>query len=118
MLGLCNPLSRIEAVAAQTPQQDAGSGLLTGRKAVAMGWIWTLGGTCFGYRDGDKLWDHEGHHVGTFQGDEVYGLDGCYLGEIKDNLLIIDQSQKSRRRTVFAPYAKRAGKSKHGDCAV
>ena len=53
-----------------------------------MGWIWTLGGTCFGYRDGDKLWDHEGHNVGTFQGDEVYGLDGHYLGEIKDNLLI------------------------------
>jgi len=96
------------------------SGQLTDGKAVAsyMGWIWTLGGTCFGYRDGDKLWDHEGHHVGTFQGDEVYSLDGRYLGEIKENLLIINQSKQARWRAMFTPYAKRAGRSKHGDYAV
>jgi len=111
------PLSRIEALMAQTPQLNAGSGLLSEGKAVAMGWIWTWGGTCFGYRDGDKLWDHEGRHVGVFQGDEVYGLDGRHLGEIKDNLLIIDQSKKPRWRIALAPYAKRAGRSKHADCA-
>jgi hypothetical protein len=83
-----------------------------------MGWIWTVGGTCFGYLDGDKLWDHEGNHVGTFQGDVVYSLDGHYFGEIKDDLLIIDQSQEPRWRPAFVPYEKRAGKSKRGDSAV
>ena len=106
------PLSRIEALMAQTPQLNAGRGLLSERKAVAMGWIWTWGGTCFGYRDGDKLWDHEGRHVGIFRGDEVYGLDGRYLGEIKDNLLIIDQPKKSPWRTVSTLHTKRADKSK------
>jgi len=43
---------------------------------------------------------------------EVYGLDGRYLGEIKGNLLIINQAKKSPWRTVSTLYAKRAGKSK------
>lgn len=79
-----------------------------------MGWIWTWGGTCFGYRDGDKLWDHDGRHMGTLQGAEVYGLDGRYLREINGNLLIINQPENSRWHTAFPPYAKRAGRSKQG----
>ncbi len=25
-----------------------------------MEWLWTWGGTSFGYRDGDNLWTHDG----------------------------------------------------------
>jgi hypothetical protein len=35
-----------------------------------MDWLWTWGGTCFGYRDGDDLWTHGGKHVGRFEGEK------------------------------------------------
>jgi hypothetical protein len=38
---------------------------------IAGEWFWTWGGKCFGYRDGNDLWIHDGHHVGRFDGDEV-----------------------------------------------
>src|SRR5215211_1959314 len=45
-------------------------------------WLWTWGGECFGYRDGDELWTYDGRHVGRFQNDEIYGSSGSYLGEL------------------------------------
>jgi hypothetical protein len=36
-----------------------------------MRWLWTWGGICFGYRDGEDLWTYDGHHVGKFHADEV-----------------------------------------------
>ena len=45
-----------------------------------MDWLWTWGGRCFGYRDGDDLWTYDGRHVGRFHDDEVYAPDGQYLG--------------------------------------
>jgi hypothetical protein len=75
-----------------------------------MDWLWTWGGTSFGYRDGDNLWTHDGRHVGKFHGDEIYGQDGRYLGEIrKGNRLITRSSKKSRKRSGFTPYANRVG---------
>jgi hypothetical protein len=75
-----------------------------------MEWLWTWGGTCFGYRDGDDLWTHDGRHVGRFDGDEVYGPDGRYLGEVmSNNRLITNNAKRSRRRSSFTPYANRVG---------
>ncbi len=31
-----------------------------------MKWLWTWGGTSFGYRDGDDLWTHDGRDVAGF----------------------------------------------------
>src|SRR2546427_80641 len=48
-----------------------------------MDWLWTWGGECFGYRRNDRLLAYYGLQVGRFHGDEVYGSDGRYLGELK-----------------------------------
>ena len=70
--------------------------------------VWTWGGISFWYRDGVNLWTHDGRHLGQFHGDEVYGPDGWYLGEIKGkDHLITNISKKGCRRGVFAPYAPR-----------
>ena len=45
-------------------------------------WYWTWSGECFGYREGDRLFAYHGLQVGQFDGDEVYGADGRYLGEV------------------------------------
>ncbi|MGE5437707.1 MAG: hypothetical protein ACM3O3_10805 [Syntrophothermus sp.] len=69
-----------------------------------MKWLWTWGGKCFGYQEGDNLWTHDGYHFGKFRDDEVYGMDGRYLGELKnDNRLITYTSKKSNSRYGFSP---------------
>ena len=45
-------------------------------------WLWTCGGACFGYRSGNSLHTHDGLEVGRFDGNEIYGPDGSYLGEL------------------------------------
>ena len=78
--------------------------------------LWTWSGTYFGYRDSDNLRTHGGKHVGRFHGDEVYGTDGGYLGEIKNgNRLITHISKKSRRRYSFAAYARTRGFAKYAN---
>lgn len=53
---------------------------------------------------------HDGKHVGKLRGDEIFGQDGQYLGEVKnDNRLITNLSKKSRRGPGFTPYANRVG---------
>jgi hypothetical protein len=69
-----------------------------------MDWFWTWGGECFGHRRGDGLFTHTGHEVGRFKGEEIYGSDSHYLGEVKSrNRLITDLSKKNRIRGSFAP---------------
>ena len=81
-----------------------------------MEWLWTWGGRCFGYRDGDDLWTYDGRHVGRFRGDEVYGSDGRYLGEVSSrNRLITDKRKKSWRKATFLPYARRIAYVKYVD---
>jgi hypothetical protein len=47
--------------------------------------------TCFGYRDGDNLWTHDGRHAGRFVRNEVYDRNGAYLGEImSSNMSVAD----------------------------
>ncbi len=75
-----------------------------------MDWLWTWGGTSFGYRDGDDLWTFDGHHVARFDGDEIYGPDGRYLGELMNgDRLITHRSKRSWRRARFRPYGRRIG---------
>ena len=79
-----------------------------------MDWMWTWGGKCFGYRDGNDLWTYDGRHVGRFQGDDVYGPDGTYLGEIRNgNRLIRNRAKANRRASSFSPYNRRVGHVKH-----
>lgn len=72
--------------------------------------LWTWGGDFFGYRDDNNFWTFDGRHVGRFQGDEVYGPDGAYLGEIvSGNRLISCRGKRSWRRGGFTPYSNRMG---------
>lgn len=66
-------------------------------------WFWMWGRECFGYRVDDQLFAHHGVEVGRFDGDEVYGANGCYLGDIKsDKRLITHRGKKKWRRSPFA----------------
>jgi hypothetical protein len=86
-------------------------------------WLWTWGGECFGYRRDDRLFAYYGKQVGKFHGDEVYGADGSYLGELKsEKRLITNLSKQSWRRSGFGPvqggsyarYASYAGYAMYG----
>ena len=68
-----------------------------------MDWLWTWGGECFGYRRDDRLFTHKGLQVGKFYGDEVYGSDGRYLGEVKGDRLITETSRKGATSSSFSP---------------
>ena len=66
--------------------------------------LWTWGGKYFGYRNDNQLRTHDGQGIGRFYGDEVYGVDGRYLGEIRNsNRLITKRSKKTSRRSSFSP---------------
>lgn len=79
-----------------------------------MRWLWTWGGTCFGYRDGDDLWTYDGRHVGRFDGNEVYGPAGRYLGEVMSgDRLITSHAKQSWRRGTFTPHGRRLGYIQH-----
>ena len=78
-----------------------------------MGWLWTRGGTLFGYREGDDLWTVDGRHVGRFCGVEIYGFGGNYLGELKGSgLLVRNKAKISKHRNGFKPHLYRAGRIK------
>jgi hypothetical protein len=63
-------------------------------------WLWTWGGQCFGYRDGDDLWTYDGKHIGRFNGSEVYDRRGRYLGEVmKGDRLITNKAKSGWRST-------------------
>ena len=36
-----------------------------------MKWLWTWGGRCYGYQDGDRLFRADGENVGYFVGNEI-----------------------------------------------
>ncbi|MFM0441076.1 hypothetical protein PQQ84_31830 [Paraburkholderia strydomiana] len=73
-----------------------------------MNWLWTCGGTCFGFREGDNLWTRNGRHVGRFVGQEVYAPDGTYLGEMMGtSRLVTRQAAMGRRQQGFTPLGRR-----------
>jgi hypothetical protein len=69
-----------------------------------MDWFWNWGGECFGYRDGDSVFTYFGKEVGRFDGEEIYGSNGRYLGEVmSDNRLITSRSKKSSAHMPAMP---------------
>ena len=81
-----------------------------------MKWVWTWGGKCFGYIDGDNLWTHDGRHVGKINGENIFNSNGIYLGEIKnENRMITSNSKSSLGGYSFSPYANRGGYVKYVD---
>jgi hypothetical protein len=74
----------------------------------------TWSGIYFGERDGDSLFNMSGIEVGRFYGNEVYGPDGTYLGELKDDRLLTHQTKKSRRQLSFIPERKKC-RTEHRD---
>ena len=67
---------------------------------------WTWGGTYFGYRQGDLLFTHDGLCAGRFQGDDIYGRSGRYLGEVRSGNRLITNRSKSSRRGPRPPNAR------------
>lgn len=81
-------------------------------------WLWTWGGTSFGYRESDDLWTHDGRHVGRFQGDEVYSSQGSYMGELMDgDRLITHRAKGNYRGNVFTPYGRRGAYARYANYA-
>lgn len=68
-----------------------------------MDWLWTWKGKSFGFRRNDELRTQNGRHVGKFYGNEIYGPDGRYLGEVIDGRLITHKSKKLRRKSSYTP---------------
>ena len=81
---------------------------------IAMKWLWTWGGECFGYREGDYLWTYSGKHAGCFHGDEVYASNGWYLGEIKQgNRLVVDRCKSGQLKPQFTRAIDRLACPRH-----
>jgi hypothetical protein len=61
-----------------------------------------LGGECFGYRDGESLFTYFGKEAGKFDGEEIHGSKGRYVGAVmSDNALISSRSKKGWARGRF-----------------
>ncbi|SAL86881.1 hypothetical protein AWB74_07882 [Caballeronia arvi] len=79
-----------------------------------MGWLWTRTGISFGYRVDDQLRTHDGRHVGRFIGEEIFGADGLYLGEIaSEDRLITRQRNIGRFKLPFRPRMERTARLEH-----
>jgi hypothetical protein len=80
-------------------------------------WSWT--GRYVGYRISDDLFSFEGRQVGYFaEGDEVYGCDGSYMGEVRGrNRLISNLGKKAWTRRRLVPRSMRSSPS-HRDVSA
>jgi hypothetical protein len=86
-------------------------------------WLWTWSGLCFGFRRGNSLFTYDGVEVGRFSGAEIFGVDGCYLGEVRrsedgTSRLITNLYKRSRKAPPFIPAFDRshhrpAGRTAH-----
>jgi 4-fold beta flower protein len=77
-------------------------------------WLWTWSGKCLGYRNQDDLYSYKGRHIGHFaEGDEIYGHDGSYLGEVRTTGRLITNLCKYKwRRRAFSPLVGRGFEQK------
>jgi len=72
-------------------------------------WFWTCAGKALAYRETDALFSCEGKQIGRFLGDEIYGRDGNYLGEVARTGRLITKLSKLRwRRSGFFPSNSRS----------
>jgi hypothetical protein len=85
-----------------------------------MSGLYTWGGTYFGQRQGDSLITLHGVEAGQFHGDEIYGSNGQYLGELKDGRLITRTEKGSLSRGGFMPssHGREAGYTGYGGWAM
>ena len=67
--------------------------------------FWNWSGRYVGYRLSDSLFCYDGWQVGYFaEGDEVYGCNGDYMGEVRSgNRLITNLSKKAWTRGSLSP---------------
>jgi hypothetical protein len=67
--------------------------------------FWNWSGRYVGYRLSDGLFHDDGRQVGYFaEGDEVYGCNGEYLGEVRGgNRLITNLGKKAWTRRGLIP---------------
>ena len=78
--------------------------------------LWKWNGKFYGFRDGDELFTTEKQHVGRFQGNDIFGKDGQYIGELIGDRLITNKSKKIFRGQSFTPRTdKIVGIVKHVD---
>ena len=66
--------------------------------------FWSWGGRYVGVRVSDGLFYFDGRQLGFFaEGDEVYGCDGTYLGEVRlrDRLIRNIEKKAWTRRSVI-----------------
>lgn len=67
--------------------------------------FWNWSGRYVGHRLSDDLFYSDGRQVGYFaEGDEVYGCNGDYLGEVRcENRLISNLSKRAWTRRSLTP---------------
>jgi hypothetical protein len=72
--------------------------------ALQIDWFWTCAGKALVYREGEGLFTSDGTQIGHFLGDEIYGRDGNYLGEVASSGRLVTQLNKTRwQRSGFFP---------------
>jgi hypothetical protein len=88
--------------------------VLTASSASQFEWLWTWSGKHFGYRNEDALYSYKGRQIGRFtEGDEIYGHEGNYLGEVRTAGRLITNLSKSKwRRPRYLPMVGRGFEQK------
>lgn len=76
--------------------------------------LWTWSGDFFGYLENNALRTHDGRHVGQLNDGAIYGPNGGYLGELKnDSRLISAIAKRNLRKHSFQPLPKKCAIVKH-----
>jgi hypothetical protein len=76
-----------------------------GEESADFNLYWNWSGRYVGYRVSDGLFSYDGRQLGYFgEGDEVYGCDGEYMGEVRGgNRLITNLKKKAWTRGSLMP---------------
>ncbi len=70
--------------------------------------LWTWSGKFFGYLENDVLRTQDGRHVVRIYGDEIYGPNGVYIGELMNESNLIRALAKcGYRKPPFHPLPKK-----------
>lgn len=78
---------------------------------------WTWRGTYFGYRRDNYIFTYKGNCIGRLSGDEIYGRDGRYIGEVRNNNRLIRNKSKLRRRGPPAPNVRGGSYARYANYA-
>jgi hypothetical protein len=83
-----------------------------------MNFVWTWGGTFFGYMEGENLWTSAGKHIGKVRRGTVFGADGHYLGELRSgNRLIRQVGEQTQSIPPYTPYTTRTPSTQYANAA-